>query len=344
MMKSWVRLKSWVRFMDDTFTLVESLEKADKLLEYLNKQHHSIKFTMEKEENKSINFLDVKIKRKENLTFSTSTYRKPTFTGVMLNWNSLTTLKYKKGLIHCLLDRSNKICSSEKQKEIEKASLRNILIQNNYPAVVIDKEYKKFEEKQSHMNVERGKNEGIKIKYLSLPYINDKSEKTAIKLKRLVKEYYNNIELRVAFKAPAELGSHFPFKDQVDDPTKMSNVVYYLNCKDCDASYIGKSTRICNKRMTEHNGEDKKSHVYLHQINENHEFDFENVKILDRASNGKKLELKEMLYIRKYKPSLNIQKDSQLFTFIIRNSIQENDKTRDFQKYSKKKPNNDKRK
>ena len=57
---------SWVRFMADTFTLVESLEKADKLLEYLNKQHHSIKFTMEKEENKSINFLDVKIKRKLN--------------------------------------------------------------------------------------------------------------------------------------------------------------------------------------------------------------------------------------------------------------------------------------
>ena len=124
----------------------------------------------------------------------------------------------------------------------------------------------------------------------------------------------------------------------------MSNVVYFLKCNDCDASYIGKSTRICNKRMAEHNGEDKKSHVYLHQINENHDFDFENVKILDRASNGKKLELKEMLYIRKFKPSLNVQKDSQLFTFIIRNSKQVNDKTRDFQKYSKKKPNNQTRK
>ena len=62
------------------------------------------------------------------------------------------------------------------------------------------------------------------------------------------------------------------------------------------------------------------------------------------VENGKKLELKEMLYIRKYKPSLNVQKDSQLFTFIIRNSKQENDKTRDFQKYSKKKQNNYKRK
>ena len=89
-------------------------------------------------------------------------------------------------------------------------------------------------------------------------------KKTAIKLISLIKEYYNNINLRVAFKAPAELGSHFPFRDQVKDPTKMSNVVYFLKCNDCDASYIEKSTRICNKRMTEHNSEDKKSHVYLH--------------------------------------------------------------------------------
>ena len=45
----------------------------------------------------------------------------------------------------------------------------------------------------------------------------------------------------------------FPFNDQVVDPTKMSNVVYFLKCNDCDASYIVKSTRICNKRMAGHN-------------------------------------------------------------------------------------------
>ena len=71
---------------------------------------------MEKEVNNSINFLDVKITRNSDNSISTSTYRKPIFTGVMLNWNSLTSMKYKKGLICCLLDRSNKICSSEIQK------------------------------------------------------------------------------------------------------------------------------------------------------------------------------------------------------------------------------------
>ena len=63
-------------------------------------------------------------------------------------------------------------------------------------------------------------------------------------------------------------------------------------------------------------GTKKGTLLFLIFIKKKHEFDFENVKILDRASNGKKLKLKEMLYIRKFKPSLNVQKYSQLFTFI----------------------------
>ena len=50
-----------------------------------------------------------------------------------------------------------------------------------------------------------------------------------------------------------------------------------------------------------------------------HEMDFANVEILDRANTVKKLELKEILYIRKLKPSLNKQLESELFTLIIRN-------------------------
>ena len=39
-------LTFWVRFVDDTFAIINSMEEADKILEYLNKQHESIKFTM----------------------------------------------------------------------------------------------------------------------------------------------------------------------------------------------------------------------------------------------------------------------------------------------------------
>jgi hypothetical protein len=52
----------WITFVDDTFVVIKSREQAEIILEFLNNQHKTIKFTMEKEVNGSINFLDVKIK------------------------------------------------------------------------------------------------------------------------------------------------------------------------------------------------------------------------------------------------------------------------------------------
>ena len=242
-------------------------------------------------------------------------------------------------MISCLLDRSNKICSSEAQKVEEMEDLRNLLIDNYYPPHIVDNEFKRFE-KYKQLNVERSPNPDEKIKYLSIPFINDKSEIIGRKMQQIVKEYFPNVSLRVAFKAPATLESHFPYKDKVTDPSKLSMVVYKLNClaEDCDASYIGESKRICNIRMEDH-ATDPKSHVHEHHNLPGHEMDFANVEILDRANTIKKLELKEMLYIRKLKPSLNKQLESELFTLIIRNVKLVNSITSDAQRYHNKKPN-----
>jgi hypothetical protein len=87
-------VKLWLRYVDDTFVVINNKNQAEKILEFLNSCHPTIKFTLEIEAKNEINFLDVKIKRE--LDGTTSTYRKPTFTGVMLNWNSLTSIKYQK--------------------------------------------------------------------------------------------------------------------------------------------------------------------------------------------------------------------------------------------------------
>jgi hypothetical protein len=54
---------------------------------------------------------------------------------------------------------------------------------------------------------------------------------------------------------------------------------------------------------------------------------------VDRADNTKKLELIEMLYIRKFKSTLNKQLESELFTLNIRQFKLETSITRDSQKY-----------
>ena len=89
--------------------------------------------------------------------------------------------------------------------------------------------------------------------------------------------------------------------------------------------------------MEDHKTDDK-SHVYEHHHTTGHEIDFDNVEILDRADSIRKLELKEMLYIRKMKPTLNKQMESELFTLIIRNVKLETSITRDTPKYLNKKP------
>jgi hypothetical protein len=89
-----------------------------------NNQHKNIKFTIEKEKNNKIPFLDTVVTRTET-GFSTNIYHKPTFTGVYLNWTLLTSRKYKISLIYCLCDRIWKICSNTEEREIEIKKLKN---------------------------------------------------------------------------------------------------------------------------------------------------------------------------------------------------------------------------
>ena len=75
----------------------------------LTRQNKNIQFTIEFEQDQEIPFLDVLIKRDLNNSFSTSIYRKKTFTGLYTQWDSFTPRKYKINLIRTL---SLRICSS----------------------------------------------------------------------------------------------------------------------------------------------------------------------------------------------------------------------------------------
>ena len=91
---------------------------------------------------------------------------------------------------------------------------------------------------------------------------------------------------------------------------------------------------MCSIRIKEHEYVPK-SHVFEDHSKVGHKIDFDNVQILNRASNDSKLQQKEMLLIRKHNPSLNRKMNSKLFTLYIRNIQQESHITRDIQKYLK---------
>ena len=79
----------------------------------------------------TIVFLDVLVTHTEQ-GFGSSVYRKPTFTGQYLNFNSHHPNTVKKGIVRCLQHRAKTI-SSDTDAYQEKISLRHNLHRNNYP-------------------------------------------------------------------------------------------------------------------------------------------------------------------------------------------------------------------
>ena len=52
-------IEFYPRYVDDTFALFNTEQDALSLFSYINSQHPNIKFTMEREENHKLPFLDV---------------------------------------------------------------------------------------------------------------------------------------------------------------------------------------------------------------------------------------------------------------------------------------------
>jgi len=96
-----------------------------------------------------------------------------------------------------------------------------------------------------------------------------------------------------------------------------SNVVYQINCLDCDASYVDQTKRTLNTRMSEHKNHIRRNstqHLVItdHRLKSKHEFDWDNVKVLDEEIYNKRL-ISEMIFIKKQEHGLNAQTDTALF-------------------------------
>ena len=76
------------RYVNDIFVLFNSAEHLKRFYSYLNSRHLNISFTIENEKGNRMSFLDVDIIREKD-KFTTSVYRKPTFSGIYTHFGSL---------------------------------------------------------------------------------------------------------------------------------------------------------------------------------------------------------------------------------------------------------------
>ena len=106
--------KFYLRYVEDILAAFDKEQDSLNFLNFLNKMHSNIKFMIEKQINHSTAFLDVLISGINNQNLTLQTYHKSTYTGLLLNFASLTSFSYKISLTKCLIDSSFKICNNWK--------------------------------------------------------------------------------------------------------------------------------------------------------------------------------------------------------------------------------------
>ena len=231
------------RYVDDTFVVLEHQDNAEELFIALNSLHPSLKFTKEEESDKKLPFLDVLVSR-EYTEMVTTVYRKSTFTGEYMKWNSFAPKKRKVSLIHTLTWRALSICSPCRLND-EMKQIKSILLQNGYPERVIETQmaYKldKFKQELQH---------GAKLcpLYIKLPWIGDKSIAFENQIKKSVRACFYAAEVRTSYCTKPLM--RFQVKEPL--PTLLRNkIIYEFKCL-CDQRYVGRTKRRLLDRVVEH--------------------------------------------------------------------------------------------
>ena len=92
-----------------------------------------------------------------------------------------------------------------------------------------------------------------------------------------------------------------------DEPNRRQGAVYKIKCCDCQATYIGETSRNLNVRLIEHkratrNG-DINNHIAEHHLQTNHRIDWDSAKCITYSTNYyQRLNLESWFKVRNVRP------------------------------------------
>ena len=150
-------------------------------------------FTCEVASGPSLPFLDVELMICDE-EFNISVYCKPTLASVLLQFNSIAPLSWKRGLNNCLLHRAYLYSSNDLLLKTEINCIISLFKHNDYPISfilnVINKFKNKFKNQNQQFSTDSSNNTSNLNIYLTLPYIGTPSIKFR---KRLAALFYDRL-------------------------------------------------------------------------------------------------------------------------------------------------------
>ncbi|XP_046753069.1 uncharacterized protein LOC124416189 [Diprion similis] len=256
-------LPFYKRYVDDILTSVH-LDNIKDIVDKFNQFHPNLQFTFETQNINSISFLDLNIININN-TLRIDWFRKHTWSGRYLHFGSHHPLTYKKSVITGLVDRELILAKPEFREKNLKLVKKLTIVNDNSTKITI-----------------------------LLPYVQGLSEN--------LKGYLKKFNIKVVHKTQNTSARIFTRLKDTDPTMLHSNLVYKLDCLNCENAYIGQTSQHLKKRINDHRytikcKDPNKSALSNHSLSLGQKFDFDNPTILTHESNYQNWLVKEMIHI-----------------------------------------------
>jgi len=288
----------WKRYVDGRNVLwPHGKVELQKFFLHINNISEDIKFTMELEENNSIPFLDVLIKRKSNGDLGHAVYRKKTHTENYLHANSHHHPNQKLGVLKTLATRAIRI-SDETHLDKETDHLTRTFKNIGYKQKDIKNAINKALER--NRNTRSAPQEQNPNRSAYLPYIQGVTDRIARILSKK--------EIKTSFKPLVTIKQSMrSVKDKLNP--KNGKGIYKIECS-CGKCYIGETGRSFQVRIKEHGADIKNertrtSALAEHSFKTRHHVRLEDTKILAKENHLFKRRIREAIEIRKHPSNLN---------------------------------------
>ena len=268
---------------------------------HLNSQRNSIEFTMEVENEGTLPFLDVLVKRcGQQLT--TTVHRKPTHTDRYLNYGSNHHPRIKSGIVKCLAHRAREVCQPDLVRT-ELNHLQQVFESNDYPPALVRRCLKKQRTRNQTLNETVEEEPRI----CCLPYIRGLSES--------LERACHHLNVKLVFKSTRTLRSLLTKVKSRTVREKIKGVIYIVKCS-CGDTYVGETGRTLDVRLKKHKRavkmDNQNNGIAVHANKTLHDIQWDSAEVLERKSNLYKRKFKEALHIKDENLPMNLDQGFQI--------------------------------
>ncbi|XP_018406344.1 PREDICTED: uncharacterized protein LOC108782548 [Cyphomyrmex costatus] len=297
----------YYRYVDDIIMAIPK-NIIDQTLNAFNSFHERLQFTVEIGGDR-ISFLDIELVNHDSV-LKFNVYRKPTSSGRFLNFYSSHPISQKKGIILSMVDRTY-LLSHPRYHQENLSYIIETLLNNDYPMDFIFNTINvRFRYLMS------GKNKLVDVNgdsstYLQPWYVIPFIPSISKGFKRISKIF----DTKLVFKSFNKLDKFIRAQKDTLPKEQNKNVIYKIACNSCDATYVGQTGRRLKTRIAElknhiNHKTDTHSVITEHRLKCNHDFKWDDIKILDCERCLNRRLVSEYIHIHLQNKGLNRQNDT----------------------------------